>query len=238
MLGVNPKQLLFRRIYEKLFFYEVYHAPLNIALGEEGLDKFLSEVNVNRNDMDELTKDTNELKYAMEDEEELAFADTKTSYCIDKYDIYVTKIDYWEASKNKKEKYATEYTFTLPGVSVEEFIKNDSLGTKFNHSDVEEAFKLLVENGLIKPCVIFRGQTRFIIANHKLRNLIEDLKWIHSREWSFLLYKWECFHAPTREEYERMNWLLGEEETERIFRKAEMSRHNIEQVMRGKIYKA
>src|SRR3954468_19012352 len=35
ILGVNPNQLLFRRIYEKLFLYEIYHAPLNIVSSQD-----------------------------------------------------------------------------------------------------------------------------------------------------------------------------------------------------------
>ena len=51
LLGVNPEQIIFRRIYEKLFFYDVYHKSLNIISTEEELDRLLLEINATRNDL-------------------------------------------------------------------------------------------------------------------------------------------------------------------------------------------
>jgi hypothetical protein len=234
ILGVNPQQLLFRRIYEKLFFYEIFHTPLNIASSQVDFNKILAELKVDIKDLRIVYRDVWELEGALK-RDEFSLVDTKTIYSVGISGISIVKTEFWEVKKYKNKKYATEYSFTLPGVSVDELIKNDSLGAKFSHADVEAAFKLLIENGLIKPGIVFRGQRRFVIADDRLLNLTMALKWIHNDEWRFLLHKWMSFDEPTREEKERMNWLLGEEEATRIFKKVEISRHEYKQIMKGKL---
>lgn len=235
ILGVNPQQLLFRRIYEKLFFYEIYYSPLNIVSSKDDLFKILAELKVDVKDLRVVTRDTLDLEIAMKSDD-LSFADTKTRYSTGASTITaITKTEFWEVKNRIKHKYATEYMFTIRGTSVDEFIKNDSLGAKFSRDDVEAAFKLLIENGLIKRGIVFRGQRRFVIADDRLRNLTNALKWIHEDEWRFLLHKWENFDEPTKEEKERMTILLGEEEATRLIKKTEMERDRYKQIMKGKL---
>jgi hypothetical protein len=236
LLGVNPEQTLFRRIYENLFFYDVYHAPLNVISTEEELDRLLLEFNATRNDLYETFSynPDGELKFATK-YEELSFADTRTTYILGESGVRITKTEYWEANKYYKNRYATEYTFTLPGVSINEFIKNDSLGMKFQRSDVEKAFSLLIKNGLIKPVIVFRNETRFIIADERLRKFIHDLQFVRWIEWKLLMHKWNHHCEPTKVERERMNWLLDEQEMQKIFRHAEMSRYQDKQLMKGRL---
>lgn len=234
LLGINPKQILFRRIYEKVFFYEIFHTPLNIISSEQELDAFLSEVNATRNDLDGIHID-HDLEFAKK-REEISFADTKTIYTMKESGVRITKTDYWEANKYTKNKYATEYTFTLPGISISEFMDNDDLlSAKFQRDDVEEGFSILIKNGLIKPALVFRGETRYIIADERLRSLTQDLRLAHNMEWWLLKHKWKHFSEPTQEEQQRMNWLIGEEEMKTIFRDAEMSRFEDKELRRGKL---
>jgi hypothetical protein len=234
LLGINSKQILFRRIYEKVFFYEVYHTPLNIVSSEQELDVFLSEINATRSDLRERYANSHELEFATR-YKELSFADTQIFYAVDKCGVHITKTEYWEANKYSKNKYSTEYTFTLPGVSIKEFMDNDSLGTKFQRDDVKEGFSLLINNGLIEPALVFRGEIRYIITDERLRSLTQDLRRVHHIEWRLLMHKWQHFSEPTREEYQRMNWLVNEEEMRKIFRDAEMSRFKDKEVRRGKL---
>ncbi|MGC2570212.1 MAG: hypothetical protein WA364_01780 [Candidatus Nitrosopolaris sp.] len=58
--------------------------------------------------------------------------------------------------------------------------------------------------------------------------MIDKLRGLHyrmNREFNCLLWKWEDFETPTNNEKERTKWLLGEQESERIFRSAEMMRY-------------
>ena len=159
ILGVNPQQVLFRRIYEKLFFYEIFHTPLIIISSQVDFNKILAQLKVDIKELRIVYRDIWELEHAIK-RDELSIIDTKTIYSVGISDISIEKTEFWEVKEHKKNKYATEYTFRLPGASIDEFMKNDSLGAKFRRADVEAAFKLLIENDLIKPGIVFRGQTR------------------------------------------------------------------------------
>ena len=73
--------------------------------------------------------------------------------------------------------------------------------------------------------MVFRNETRYKILDERLRYMIEKLRGLHYREFTCLLWKWEDFEEPTNNEKERTKWLLGEQESERIFRAAEMERY-------------
>lgn len=51
-------------------------------------------------------------------------------------------------------------------------------------------------------------------------------------EFNFLLSKWEDFEESTAKEKERIEWLLGKQESDRIFRLAEMKRHRNKVLMK------
>lgn len=136
------------------------------------------------------------------------------------------------------------YLITLPGVSISELMKgnnlctickdfegqvmvsmnllmnsnNDSnlLGTamKFEHTDVEKAFVLLMKNGLIKAALDFHGdETRYVLADGRLRDFIEALRNIHEREFDLLFHKWSFFEEPSKDEQSRINRLRAFKET-------------------------
>jgi hypothetical protein len=224
LLGVSPKQILFRNIYEKIFFYEIYHTPLKVIGSEQELDRFLSEINMTRADLKEIHSNNHKLEIAIKYEQK-RYADTDTLYYTGDSDIHITRTEYWEACKYYKNKYATEYTCTLPGISLKEFLGNPFMGVRFESANVEETLSLLIKNGLIKPGIIFRGDMRYMIADRDLRYLIHALSHILYREGEWLKHKWNYFEEPTREEQERMNWLLGQQKAANIFRDAELSRY-------------
>jgi hypothetical protein len=139
-------------------------------------------------------------------------------------DFWITKREYWQINKNSKhKKYATEYRFTLPGVSIEEFLENDSMDLGFDRSYIEESFNLLEQIGLIKPIYVFQDETRFKIMDN-LRELITALNDLCQVELNLLLYKWKHFDEPSHQEKKRWQWLLSEKEANRIFRDVEMER--------------
>jgi DNA-binding Lrp family transcriptional regulator len=47
-LIAHPKQSIFRKIYEKFFFYEVHYSPRKVISSEKEFDKLLSELNITR----------------------------------------------------------------------------------------------------------------------------------------------------------------------------------------------
>jgi hypothetical protein len=152
----------------------------------------------------------------------------------DDIDIWITKTEYWDINKNSKhKKYDSDYRLELPGVAIDEFLKNNFIGTgRFNQEDVEKAASLLIQEGLLESCMVFRGQTRYKVADQRLRHMIEILRDFHYGEFNILLCKWEDFEKPTDKEVERIRWLLGAEESERIFRSAEMKRDRNKELMK------
>jgi hypothetical protein len=151
---------------------------------------------------------------------------------------------------------ADTYLITLPGVSISELMKGNNLCTvckdfegqamvsmnllmkrnnnsnilgtamKFEYTELEKAFALLMKNGLIKTALDFHGdETRYILADGRLRDFIEALRNIHEREFDLLFHKWSFFEEPSKDEQSRIDRLLGEKDARRVFKETEMSRY-------------
>lgn len=147
----------------------------------------------------------------------------------------VHRNEYWQINKNSPSiKQRTEYTVTIPGVSINELVngKTPFLVSKFDYSDVEKALDLLRQTGLIQPAFRFQGKMRYKVmddeeylrANLDLRNLLSILKAFYDEESGLLLYKWKHFERPTNEERKRRTWLFGEKETNKFFNEVELIR--------------
>lgn len=222
LLGVSPQQILYRKIYERIFFYEAYHSPLNIIRSDDELNTFLAELKLTTADLEEVSSNIWDLRQALESEKK-SHVTTYTTYWIKKYDIRITKTVYWEGSKHFQTSYAEEYSFILPGVSIGEFL--DTGAFRKTSSEVENAFSLLIKNGLIKPCINIHGETRYTFTDRKLHFLTHDLRRLSGSEGQWLKYRWYHIEGPTPEEQERVRWILGDREANRIFKEAEMSRY-------------
>jgi hypothetical protein len=105
ILGVNPQQVLFRRIYEKLFFYEIFHTPLIIISSQVDFNKILAQLKVDIKELRIVYRDIWELEHAIK-RDELSIIDTKTIYSVGISDISIEKTEFWEVKKHKKNKYA------------------------------------------------------------------------------------------------------------------------------------
>jgi hypothetical protein len=124
-------------------------------------------------------------------------------------------------------------------VSMNLLMKSNSntnlLGTsmQFERSDVEKAFVLLMQNGLLKTVPHFHGnEFRYVLADGRLRDFIDALSNIHEIEFSLLFHKWALFEEPSKDEEGRITRLLGKKEAKRIFKDAEMSRFHHRKRMR------
>ncbi len=249
---INAECLLFRQIYERLFFYEFQGTPA-IIISEQDFDKlFQSEFNTTKDELvwsriyhdnqlidEELygtysntrfgkkhRKNHNKeiQAYWKETKQIVAFEEVEfiCQPTKDDLDVWIMKTEYWELNKNSQhKKYAVDYRFQLPGIGINEFMSSEN----FKQEDLEKATSLLIKEGLLTPCMVFRHGTRYKILDERLRYMIEKLRGLHYREFNCLLWKWEDFEEPTNNEKERTKWLLGEQESERIFRSAEMMRY-------------
>jgi hypothetical protein len=72
---------------------------------------------------------------------------------------------------------------------------------QFDRSDVEKAFVLLMQNGLLKTLSDFHGnEIRYVLADGRLRDFIHALRNIHEREFTLLFHKWALFKEPSKDE--------------------------------------
>ena len=154
-------------------------------------------------------------------------------------DIIIHRNEYWQINKNSPHRLqGTEYTAIIPGISIDDVVNSRAL--KFNYTDVEKAFDLLREANLIEPAFRFRGQMRYKVkdedeklhTNLDLRNFLSALKVFHDVEYDLLTFKWKLFEGPSDDERRRWMWLLGEKEANRLFRDAELKRHENRKRMR------
>ena len=96
----------------------------------------------------------------------------------------------------------TSYWYTIPGMSLEDFIGRIS-NFKPKLENLRKAFKLLSNEGLIKPCMEFQGKTCYIFADDALADLIKDLVIFEKAEQELIYYKWSYFHRLSKQELER-----------------------------------
>src|SRR6188472_2302870 len=143
------------------------------------------------------------------------------------YDVILKRIEYWQINKYSENiKLHQEYLCELPVFSFEEILARE----RFKDEDVNFAFNALLELEVIKPAIEFQGETRFIISDKKLRELLVGMWSIYEAEISYLTKKWKYYDAPTPEEKNRIASLRGEQEATRFFRQfdRERSQHNLE----------
>jgi hypothetical protein len=96
------------------------------------------------------------------------------------------------------------------------------VGSEFKPRDVEEAFSLLKENGLINPKAVLPDEIRYVIADEDLAGFLNSLAFLHEEELDRLYLKWMAIQGPTAEEEEIIKSLYGKEEGARMFRFAEI----------------
>lgn len=217
---LNKEHMLFRKIYERLFFYEFEHTPFVISTEEEFCKVLQSEFSTTLDKLDWyrtanahnhiIVKELYEKysnsshrwrhqKYHKQEMEEYwkgrkgqstIFEDVvfECAILINEIAVWITKTEFWEINKNgKHKKYDTVYALELPGVGVKEFLNNRLMGNgNFNEEDVNRAITLLVNEGLLKPCMVLRDEIRYNISDQRLRHLLESIRDFHS--WNLISY--------------------------------------------------
>lgn len=254
LLGYPVEEIcLFRRIIAKIFFYDIaYTIPL-VVEKEEEFYKILSTLNINKNDVNWgrfSTADNHESvqilyekdkpgyklfveKYWKERESQSTVLDEVEFICHPlkadrdrRFELECKRIEYWEINKySNHKKYRTEYLLKVSGFTVTDILNNSS----FKKEEVERTIDSLIELGLIRESFEFNGKRRYIIADERFHHLLEEFWGLHESEFSLLLYKWQVFDGPTKEERDRMFRLLGEQEASRLLRQTDSARsqHNL-----------
>lgn len=101
------------------------------------------------------------------------------------------------------------FLFHIPGISIKEFI-----GQKYVYRPspeaVERAFLLLLKSHLIRPAMEYRGETRYVLADDALRDLIKDINLLDLVEDEQNNIK-SYYRPPATEEIEKQRLFYTEE---------------------------
>jgi hypothetical protein len=215
--SADEANLSFKRIYEKIFFYEAYHRPLILLRSTDDFRKLLSDLNISETELVERSHKWDTRRWMNEN--------TGKPRCVEhyRYTLYFTnsleglrirKVENWtidlEIDQTWRDYY---YECWLPGVSVKDFMSYDFWGLKPKLQDVIRSFSLLEKYGIIKKIMIngSKHEIRYTLVDERLRKLSYELESAHSMEWDYLQHKWLYSRLPNRPEFERLIMLLGKE---------------------------
>ena len=113
--------------------------------------------------------------------------------------------------------------YRLPGVSVRDVSSAHSGGFPFCHLSFEkdmvnELFRLLEKENLIKPVVIRPSEVRFDFADMQLKRFVKDLLMMHEALVTARLYiTWKNIKRPTKQERNWQESLWGKKKTDKRF---------------------
>jgi DNA-binding transcriptional ArsR family regulator len=111
------------------------------------------------------------------------------------------------------------YWYTVPGMSLENFIDRIP-DFRPKVENLRRAFELLLDESLIKPCMEFQGETRYIFSDYALECLIKDLVLFENTEQELINYKWSHYNKLSKQELERQKQFFY---SERAFNKIRIS---------------
>jgi hypothetical protein len=104
---------------------------------------------------------------------------------------------------------------------------------KFTVQDIEKAFLMLKQNGLIKPHLVFEDRIRYVMTKDDLLKLIKEISQIFESELILLMFRWRYFEKPTEEEKKRLKWMLGEMYAKQIIHSAENAIYENKKALRA-----
>lgn len=129
--------------------------------------------------------------------------------------IRYVKVEYLKGSKQLQGKY--EYRYILPGISIREFLHGIKEGQALEHIpqsmsqlEVEECFRLLLQEGLIEQVLIFHGELRYDLVDNDLREFLQECWVIHGISSITMNFIWKNARMPTGDERKWYEILWGQ----------------------------
>ena len=108
---------------------------------------------------------------------------------------------YYQGKKQKT------YECYLPGISITDIIwsVNGSNLISYSSKELEEAFYLLIEEGILKPVMKFNNEWRYAVADESLNDLLLAYWYIRGRLHSIIYSRWWHVRRPITEELKWMD---------------------------------
>jgi DNA-binding HxlR family transcriptional regulator len=215
LLSTDPQYGSFKKIYANLFFKAITEPEIYSGTNSN-LDQLLSDINASRKDLkiDHIKKEyfngNSYIKNVNEPEKRILPIALVIYYKpISNVNITETTIYYENIRTHLIWEGDSWYDFAIPGISMKGFC-NNFYAFKPKPDDVEKAFLLLLKNNLIKPIMEFRGETRYILADKILYDLITDIKLLVKiqRDVDYILDQYE---PPSLEQIEKRKILYSDD---------------------------
>lgn len=183
---------------------------------ERKFKDFLSKNNLSSSEMIQLPKT----------EENKIGKFTTTTVFIHRSGVRISKIE----TSNGKDK-RTVYKCSLPGLSVTDVLLSDTTPIfrhiKFTESEVQEAFKLLGDEGVIKPIhITYDGNLRYIISDPLMEDLLGYCGELYHLVYTIIEVIWNNIRKPTVEEIKWIEQAIGPEGVVKMSRKSNEARSN------------
>lgn len=221
LLRTDQEQEKFKEIYANLFFYCILQGQ---EYNTDDLTQLLIDIGASTKDLKieqiEEVGDRPIVKHPISMVETQLQFNIVTHYRAIR-NVLIREVTIYNENKvNGEIKEYTTYWYTVPGMSLENFIGRIP-DFKPRIEDLRRAFELLSNEGLIKPCMEFQGETRYVFSDDALANLVKDLTMFENLEQELIDYEWSNFHRLSKQELDRQRQYFY---SERAFSKLELAR--------------
>jgi hypothetical protein len=219
-LRVYPDFDSLKKIYANLLLKAITE-PEEYTFGSSGVDQILSHLHKTRKDLaiDNIQKEYSDTRAHMSildkngyrvPERVLAIGTVINYMPIE--DIQIIELITYRENTQTHHIWEDEslFYFSIPGVSSKALANTFDI-FKPEPETVEKAFNLLLKSNLIKPKMEFRGETRYVLSDKALHDLIVDIKLLDkvNREEDYI--KLTYYVAPSPEEIEKRRIFYTEE---------------------------
>jgi hypothetical protein len=126
--------------------------------------------------------------------------------------IRYQKVEYLKGPRQLGKKH--EYRYILPGISIREFLRGikrrkalEHIPQSMSELEVEECFRLLLQEDLIKQVLMFHGEPRYDLVNNDLRIFLQGCWVIYGISSITMNFIWTNVRMPTEDErkwYEKL----------------------------------
>jgi hypothetical protein len=240
ILCMDPRRVMFLQIYANLFSGIIIEGDTYIGVD---LENILNEIHTSREELCVAAIKKKSVEYEeYEEKPELTTVPERPlrTYTAIYYKPTSLGVKIIEATSYRENIFYknrieyTAYTYTVPGISIEDLThKYYTFNPRV--ADCESALELLLRRNIISPIMDFRGKTRYVIADPELTNFVTELYSFCEQENEFLNYKWQYLDGPTFNEKQSRKFLYSDEtKVEKFSTNRELQRHEIKQAMKNK----
>jgi hypothetical protein len=216
LIKSNPHYFIFKQIYANLLFRDI---DLGITFATGDLKYLLNLLQISENQLKIQHIEENYFDHVQ-------VSNLESPYLERRLPVYVifhykpVRSTYIEESIEYREHiyyhFCTEmnpvFRYTLPGLSINDFI-NKRLADRLTRRHVEHIFEVLVKMGIIRPVGQFRGETRYIISDDELLDLIRDMQRLNELEKEFNYFWFANFGKPDEEQLDKIKLFYPDDKT-------------------------